>query len=267
MSLAPPDLDPGPAPDLSRRYARLRRGNGALAVVHAAQALLILALSNDFSLPVTGTFMDGPPGITDLPAPQTLFDLPLGPAVAAFLLLAALDHALVAAPGLHRSYERNLGRGINPARWIEYSLSASLMVVLIGMLTGISDITGLVAIFGVNAAMILFGWVMEAVNERRSPVNWLPFAFGCVAGIVPWLAIAISIGGSEVEHGGPPGFVYAIFFTLFVLFFSFAVNQALQYARIGRWRDYLFGEWGYLALSLVAKTALAWQVFANTLLD
>jgi hypothetical protein len=39
----------------------------------------------------------------------------------------------------------------------------------------------------------------------------------------------------------------------------------LQYRRVGRWRSYLFGEKAYMVLSLVAKSLLAWQVFAGTL--
>jgi len=250
------------------RLRRLRAGNLALAALHAAQAGVILALSNDFSLPVTGSFLEGPPGVTAPAAPERLFGLPLGPAVAAFLLLAALDHLLVAVPPLRGWYERSLARGRNPARWIEYSLSASLMVVLIAMLTGVSDGGALLALFGVNAAMILFGWLMETTNEGRERADWRPFVFGCVAGAVPWAVIVYSIAGSVAGDGdGPPGFVYAIFVTLFALFNSFAVNQALQFARVGRWRDALVAEWGYLVLSLVAKSLLAWQVFANTLLD
>jgi hypothetical protein len=59
--------------------------------------------------------------------------------------------------------------------------------------------------------------------------------------------------------------VYAIFFSIFVFFDCFAVNQLLQYKRVGRWRDYLYGERVYIALSLVAKSLLAWQIFASTL--
>ena len=70
----------------------LRRGNALLAVLHAAQAAVILALSTDFSLPVTGAFMEGQPG-SGLPTQDLLFDLRIGPLVGAFLLLAALDHA------------------------------------------------------------------------------------------------------------------------------------------------------------------------------
>src|SRR6478609_8868144 len=67
----------------------LRRGNTFLALVHAAQAAVILALSTDFSLPVTGAFMQGQPG-SGLPTQELLFDLRIGPLVGAFLLLAML---------------------------------------------------------------------------------------------------------------------------------------------------------------------------------
>jgi hypothetical protein len=41
--------------------------------------------------------------------------------------------------------------------------------------------------------------------------------------------------------------------------------MVLQYRRIGKWADYVYGESTYILLSLVAKSALAWQVFAGTL--
>lgn len=244
---------------------RLRIGNVVVGIVLVVQVVAIAALSNGFSLPVTASFMTGPPG-SALPPQHTLFDLPIGPAVAAFLAMAALDHLLVASPWVVGWYERHLLKGINYARWIEYSFSASLMIVLISMLVGISDVRALIAIFGVNVAMILFGLLMERWNGGRDDVDWLPFWFGCIAGIVPWIAIVISVIGSEIDSPmGVPGFVYGIVVSLFVLFNIFAVNQALQYRRVGRWRDYLFGERGYLVLSLTAKSLLAWQVFAGAL--
>jgi hypothetical protein len=249
-----------------RAFGRLRRWNLVIGSLHAAQAAFILALASDFSLPVTATFLEGPPG-SDETGTRLLVDLPIGPAVAAFLLLAAVDHLLVASPRLVGWYERNLAAGTNPARWWEYSLSASLMIVLIAMLTGISELSALVAIFGVNAAMILFGLVMERTNPPGRPVDWRPFVYGSIVGAVPWIAIAAQIAVAEAEaaDGGVPPFVFAIFVTLFVAFFSFAVNMALQYRRVGRWRDYLYGERAYLVLSLVAKSLLAWQVFASAL--
>lgn len=241
----------------------LRAWNAALAVLHAAQGVAILLLANDAAIPITWSFIDGPPASGTLQT-ETLYELPFGPAVAAFLFLAALDHGLMAAPRVVDWYRRNLALEMNPARWWEYSVSASLMVVLIAMLTGLRDVGVLIALFGANAAMILFGLVMERVNRPGEPVDWRPFAYGSLVGLVPWLAIAVQLGHSAAQ-AEVPGFVLAIFVTLFLLFFSFAVNMALQYLRVGPWRDYVFGERVYLVLSLAAKSALAWQVFAGAL--
>jgi len=245
-------------------FGRLRAWNASLAGIHAIQAILILALSNGFTLPVTISFLEGPPGTPS--ATNTVYDLPIGPAVAAFLLLAAIDHGLMAAPRIPGWYERNLRLERNPARWWEYSVSASLMIVLIAMYTGISDLAALVAIFGVNVAMILFGLAMEYANAPGAPVDWRPFIYGCVAGAVPWIVITIQIGYSQAQTGDVPGFVVGIFASLLVLFMSFAVNMALQYRRSGPWRSYLFGERAYLVLSLTAKSLLAWHIFFPTLM-
>jgi hypothetical protein len=136
------------------------------------------------------------------------------------------------------------------------------MIVLIAFYTGITGIAALIGIIGANVAMILFGWLQESSNPPgRATTTMAPFWFGCIAGIAPWVAIAINLFGAETV----PGFVFGIFFSLFVFFMSFALNQWLQYREVGRWRSYAFGEKAYLVLSLVAKSALAWQIFAGSL--
>ena len=237
---------------------RLRLVNAAMGLLHAVQGFAVLLLSNDFAMPITAAFMEGPPGTPA--STEELFTLPLGPAVAAFLFLSAVAHFVVAGPGWGK-YRRDLAAHRNEQRWIEHSLSSSVMIVLIAMITGIADIAALVALFGVNAAMILFGWLQERYEEPGGG-GWWPYVFGCVAGVVPWVAIGIYLLGPTAEI---PGFVYAIFVSLFLFFNSFALNQLLQYRQVGPWRDYRFGENVYVGLSLVAKSALAWQVFANTL--
>jgi hypothetical protein len=242
---------------------RLRAANLVLAALHGAQALLIVVIGATLAIPITAQWAEGPPGAALGPT-ERLFDLPVRWCVAAFLLMAALDHLLVASPGVVSWYERNLGRGVNYARWIEYSFSASLMIVLIATFAGVTDLRALVAVAGVNAAMILFGLLMERTNIGRERLDWLPFWLGCLAGAVPWIVIGISMVGAEVD-GSVPGFVWGIFVSLFLFFNCFAVNMWLQYRGTGPWRSYVFGEWGYLVLSLVAKSALAWQIYAGAL--
>jgi hypothetical protein len=244
--------------------AGLRRYNLIAAVAHAVQGVLVLALANDFTLPVTATYLEGPPGTT--PADQVvLWDLPVAMGVALFFFLSAAAHLFVASPSVFPRYSAGLAAGHNYYRWVEYSLSSSVMIVLIAQLVGIADAAALLALFGVNASMILFGWLQERYHQPGDG-GWLPFTFGCVAGIVPWLAVlTYVVAPGTTSDAEPPAFVYGIIVSLFLFFNVFAVVQWLQYRQIGRWGTYLVGERTYITLSLVAKSALAWQVFAGTL--
>ncbi len=240
--------------------ANLRTWNLGLTGLHAIQAVLIIVLSGDFVITVVSTFPEGPPG-TRVPAAEPLFDVRVGVAIAVFLALAAIDH-LVTATTARGLYEADLRAGINRFRWIEYSFSATIMVILIGFYSGITNITSVVAVAGANVAMILFGWVQERMNPPgRTTTTMLTFWFGTLVGIAPWIAIAVQVVGSETV----PGFVYGIVLVQFVLFFSFGLNQWLQYRGVGRWTDYVYGEKGYLVLSLAAKSLLAWQIYFPSL--
>ncbi|REK36937.1 MAG: hypothetical protein DWQ20_05305 [Actinobacteria bacterium] len=242
---------------------RLRVYNFVMGVLHAGQGVLVLALANDFTLPVIGTFMDGPPGV-GTPTPEPLFDVSIAWGVAIFLFLSALAHFLIVAPGINDWYIRNLREKRNYARWIEYSLSSSIMVVLIALLTGIADIAALIALAGVNASMILFGLLQEKYESPGPDTGWLPYWFGVIAGAIPWIAIGIYLLSPGFE-ANPPGFVYGIFISLFLFFNVFAIVMVLQYREIGKWKNYVYGESTYVLLSLIAKSALAWQVFGGTL--
>lgn len=242
------------------RLANLKRWNLALGGLHAVQAVAVLVLTTSFAISVTSTFPTGPPG-TAAPAPQTLFDVAVGPAIAVFLALAAIDHLLTGSV-LRGRYESDLRRGINRFRWLEYSVSATIMIVLIGFYNGITDITAVIAIIGANVAMILFGWLQEVMNPPgREHTTMLPFWFGTVAGAAPWVAIIVNTTGADQV----PGFVYGIFVSLFIFFCSFALNQWLQFREVGPWRSYAYGEKVYLVLSLGAKSVLAWQIFGGSL--
>jgi len=245
---------------MSDRLSNLRKWNLGLTALHGLQAVLIVVMAGDFAITITSTFPKGPPG-TRLGTPEAFFDLPIGAAVAVFLALAAIDHCITAT-AMRGRYEADLQRGINRFRWVEYSVSATLMIVLIGSYSGITDIAAVVAVIGANVAMILFGWLQERMNPPgRQTTTMMPFWFGTIAGVAPWVAIWVNVIGADTV----PGFVYGIVVAEQLFFFTFGLNQWLQYRGVGRWRDYLYGEKVYLVLSLVAKSVLAWQIYGGSL--
>jgi hypothetical protein len=138
------------------------------------------------------------------------------------------------------------------------------MIFLIASFAGVWELWSLVMIFVLNAMMIMFGYLMEKINQYTEKTDWSPFVLGCISGGTPWLAIyAYFIAAITSVSQNVPTFVYLIVSIYFILFMVFAANMVLQYKGVGRWKDYLYGERTYIVLSLVAKTLLAWLVFSG----
>ena len=252
--------------------------NKKMGFVHLVQGLFMLifalfifpTLSDtfDFSVGVVGNYLEfipdpsGVGGDLALTTTDTLFNLPFLEMTASFLLLSALFHFLIAFPNKDK-YREDLKNGINRYRWYEYAISSSVMIVLISALFGVRDVAVFSLIALANAGMNLFGLDMELLNsgsnKREQKTNWLPFIFGSILGLAPWVAIALYIGVNP-NIGDVPGFVWAILATYFIAFNTFPVNMYLQYKGIGKFKDYLYGERGYIVLSLVAKSILTWLV-------
>lgn len=248
------------------KFKKLRVWNVAMGTLHFIQAALMFLLSNDFKLPIDTNYLKlDEAAFTLEPFRETIIEVRIAPLVALFLLFSAVAHFTISMPGVYNWYVENLKKGINYLRWWEYAFSSSLMIVIIGMLVGIYDLNALLMMFGLNAMMIFFGLVMEIHNQTTKKTNWTSYYFGCIAGAIPWIAIALNLFGSGEGDAKPPDFVYWIFFSIFIFFNTFAINMILQYKKVGKWKDYTFGEKVYILLSLFAKSALAWQVWGGTM--
>lgn len=245
--------------------SKLKKLNLIAGFLHFAQGLAIVLISRSFELPISGNYLKYNEVTKGLdPASATLFNIQLPWLIAIFFFLSAFFH-LIIATRYEKTYVKNLALGMNKLRWVEYSISASIMMVAIALLVGVYDLSSLIMIFGLTGIMNLLGLVMEEHNRGAAKINWLSYWIGCLAGIVPWIVIALYFWLGAQNGSSAPVFVYFIFVSIFIFFSCFALNMVLQYKKIGPWKDYLYGERAYIILSLVAKSLLAWQVFAGTL--
>lgn len=253
---------------MKEKLEKLIKFNKIMGMLHFIQAILMLFLATnviskiaEFKPNITQLYLEFNPVTESLQTatPKVLFELPFGILVSAFLMISAIAHFIIVKNS--KKYVEDLKNGINKYRWIEYAISSSIMIVLIATLFGVYDIASLILIFIVNATMNLFGLVMEQLNigANKDKVNWEPFIWGSIAGLAPWIVILIYMFGNG-NFNMVPWFVWAIVGTYFVTFNTFPINMVLQYKKIGKWKDYLYGERVYIILSLVAKTALAWLV-------
>jgi hypothetical protein len=252
-------------------FSYLRKFNGWMAALHFVQAMIMLVAGltldkiANFKLPFTVSFLAYDPVKAALVSEtKNIGSLPIGAFVSIFLFISALAHFLITLPKINNFYNSRLSMGINYFRWFEYSISSSVMIVILSMLFGVYDLGSIILIIGCNATMNLLGLMMEIHNQTTKKTNWSAFIIGSFVGIFAWIIVLMYfLGGGNYSQ--IPWFVYAIVSSYFVLFNLFPVNMVLQYKKTGPWKDYLYGERGYILLSLVAKSLLAWLVFAGTL--
>src|ERR1035437_5370672 len=109
--------------------AKLRRLNITAGFVHLLSGIAIVAISRNFAIPISGNYLAYDTATKTLnPASVTLFNIQLPWLIAIFFFLSAFFHFMIATV-YNKQYNANLKLGINKARWIEYSLSASIMMV------------------------------------------------------------------------------------------------------------------------------------------
>eukprot|EP01100_Stratorugosa_tubuloviscum_P005668 TRINITY_DN251_c2_g1_i1.p1 TRINITY_DN251_c2_g1~~TRINITY_DN251_c2_g1_i1.p1 ORF type:complete len:276 (-),score=121.83 TRINITY_DN251_c2_g1_i1:100-927(-) len=244
-------------------FRNLRIANILAGLLHLIQGIIIVIVGNDYALPLYTFFISEEREAE--PKLDRIGELQLAPVICCFELVSFVAHTIVSLPIGYEWYINNLKLGINYIRWLEYSLSASVMIIIIAILSGIYDILLLLTLFFCASTMNMCGLLMEQLNQYTPKVNWGPFLVGCLPFIAMWMTIWTYFGGAVNRSNDVPGYVVAIVFLVFCLFSCFAINMILQYLKIGPWKNYLFGEYCYIILSYVAKSLLAWILFGGAL--
>ncbi|MDQ3093794.1 MAG: heliorhodopsin HeR [bacterium] len=253
-------------------FERLRNMNLAVAMIQLAQAAAVVLLDKThLALPVSTNY-----STTDslaslgasqvlVPATKNLLDLRLSYVLAAILVISALMHIKVATVRRER-YEVGLTNETNRERWIGGALVYGLMIVVISMIIGISDKSLLLMLFSSTAVMLLTGWALErnrVLGQRVNPVSYL---IGLLSGLAPWLVIAwyliMTMRSGEVTYDS---FVYVLVGSMALIYLALIYLHNMQLRRTGSYSVYANVERAFILLSLIATSALTWQVFASLL--
>ena len=205
------------------------------------------------------------------PTYVTAGELPFTWLVATFFLLSALFH-LLNATLLRRFYFAELERCRTPTRWIEYFLSAPVMIVLIAYGLGQRNRDMLVALFGLVAITMPFGYWIEVEGRPLSPTEWTkplcsrlyPWFIGHVPQVFAWLLIIVPFYEAIGPIDATPWFVYFILWAELVFFFSFGVGSLVS--QMVPPKRFYEGELVFQVLSLVSKGVLGLVLITNVLM-
>ena len=182
-------------------------------------------------------------------------------------------------------YSTIIKTGKNPLRFLEYGISAAIMLMCIALLNGVTDINLIAAIAVLTSACEFCGLVVEYL-PTRSPLKWVLHLTGwlqflCAYGII---AHAFFKSVNAVPNVNPPDFVYVIVILLFLLYASFGAVQLSElfcemkcsesacgdcplWCRNKKENriNYEYKEMIYVTLSLGSKLVLGGLIFANVL--
>ena len=133
-------------------------------------------------------------------------------------------------------YKEWLRKGVQPLRFVEYSISSTLMVLIIALLNGATDLWLLLLLAVANWSTMMFGLYHEQLLRARmdapdGSTTFLTAVSAHVAGWVPFVAVwAMLLGQFEWTLDaikGIPAVIKVIPPVLLSMFTLFGVNQVL----------------------------------------
>jgi len=221
-------------------------------VVFSAQSAIYGLLSNSYSYTVRYVSFT----ITGEPIVNTVAELQLSTLVAAYFAVAAFHHLLVVLPGVFPIYKSCLEHRSNPFRWLEYIVSATIMIVILALLLGIQDIVviGLLAICMSSCNSLGFAFERSrsgTIGAYTHVLGWLPFA-------AVWGVLFLKFGEGNYDPA-VGNFVGPFFYAMFLLFDAFGVTQLLQF--FGAYQHYVSVEYTFVVLSVVTKSVMGAAAF------
>lgn len=182
-----------------------------------------------------------------------------------FFLVTAAFHMIYYAThdGL---YTKMINNGNNYLRWVEYSISSTMMLYIIALISGVKDDNVYKSIFAMNVAMIYTGQVVEEKIQRGE--NWyLPMFMGFMLLMAEFTIIVrdfqsriadiktFTDANPSITNGRTiPEWIKYMVWVLFIFFSSFGfISLYGAYSGI----EYEKVEGLYLLFSLLAKATLA----------
>lgn len=184
-----------------------------------------------------------------------------------FLTLSGIYHLFCML--FRGPYHYYLERYQNPFRWTEYSLSVSVMRVMIAQLSGVTDLHLLFTIFILTATTMLLLACHESINAKARAdhdrsLNWFPFAAAWIPHMASWVVIG-SYFFYAVYQNDPPTLIWVIIFVMFALDTTHFLMFYCQWSNSGPaiFGDYIAHEKMLILFSITSKTALTWIYYGE----
>ena len=196
------------------------------------------------------------------------------------LITALFSHGLTLIPPVFKVYYRLAVRGLNLFNWLEYSVTASIMMYVLLLLNGVSDFVLLIAVCtligycqllgGLVPELMVYYGVGKTPGVPRWAYIWVPYIITFTMILVPWIVFfvyyGVAIQNRPPGAEGPPWWLNVAFASTFFTFNLFGLWFFVQrYVERSEKPAFLYKRpyafiLGYVVLSMMAKLPLTWFI-------
>jgi len=184
---------------------------------------------------------------------RTVSETDIAMLIASFYLITGVFHLLYALNPCD-VYLSGIRKANQSLRWIEYSLTATIMLIILAILSGVKDIQTVMLLAVTSIGMIATGqWFETSMGKAR----WVPIVVGFIllAGILVtiWNAFQDRIKDANDANLNPPAWLWGAVVLTFIFYGIFGLVPIAQMCKN---MDYRQVEKIYLFLSLFSKAQL-----------
>lgn len=189
--------------------------------------------------------------------------------ILAYFFITAFFHLFYATNGFGSGiYSSMLNNGNNWVRWIEYAITATLMIFVISLISGMKDYTFVILTLCIFPVLMLQGQTVERALTDADCTGATRISDILVPTITGWVILlsvfaliirAFNQRIAEVKASGltVPKWLYFVVYPMLVWFASFGVVQVVQIYKTSKGTaEYFNYERAYLWLSLFSKAFL-----------
>lgn len=273
----------GKKPDGSRGRFNFVKFNNTLAVLHLAAAAAVYYILKDVSTP---TYLDF--DLTDIKLvedtpPDDPFKLEvetvknpvtISQSIVFFYLFTALSH-IIYANIWSTGYLTAIDQHHNPLRWVEYSVSSTIMIYVVSIVSGLRDLSAIIPILGANAGTMYTGYIAEEAIRKGDfqaaknaiQLGWILQIFIYATIFIRFIKQIQNVRSIVDGMGNPkykiPSWLFLVLVPTFVYYGSFGVVATMWYSKAkrsyettGQLPSFDSTEKWYLYLSLFSKLYL-----------
>lgn len=201
------------------------------------------------------------------PIPRTVFSVGSLTGLLLFSWITAAFHVLyivqIHSPAFQELQRRLLGgEGVNPLRWVEYSITAGIMAALSNLLIGITDFYVFLKVLCANVAIQMIGFALELLDVRDP----LQKRLGNILWNQATVLNLVNVGILLTQLFGSKTHTYTFYYNIVpysLLFQTFGIVAMLNFKRSGFLASAAYAEVWYILLSLGTKVSVFWLGFAT----